>query len=157
MPWSWWREIWAFGVDLGVEAAWTFVALWTTRGLLLWVFTKPVERGEEEIEVQRRLLQREGFDFVNRHHLGQDRGEERLALGGAVDRLPQVGPEGSDAESDGPPPLVSDSEDSAASDLRASRRLWTNYAGEASDSSSGGTPRGDTFGFNQEAAEFLSN
>jgi hypothetical protein len=109
-----WREIWAFGVDLVVEAAWTFVALWTTRGLLLWVFTKPAERGEEEIEVER--------------------GEE----------------EESNAER-------SDSEDSAVADLRASRSLWTNYADEASDSSSGGTPHGDTFGFNQEGAEFLSN
>jgi len=42
-------------------------------------------------------------------------------------------------------------------DLRASRSRWTNYVDEASDSSSGGTPHGDTFGFNQEAAEFLSN
>jgi hypothetical protein len=63
MPWSWWSEIWAFGVDLGVEAFWTFVALWTARGLLLWVFTEPVGREEEEIGEQRRLLQREGFDF----------------------------------------------------------------------------------------------
>ena len=100
-----WREIWAFGVDLVVEAAWTFVALWTARGLLLWVFTKPAERGEEE-----------------------ESNAER-----------------------------SDSEDSAVADLRASRSLWTNYVDEASDSSSGGTPHGDTFGFNQEAAEFLSN
>ena len=99
-----WREIWTFGVDLVIEAAWTFVALWTTRGILLWVFTKPAEREEEESNAER-----------------------------------------------------SDSEDSAAADLRASRSLWTNYADEASDSSSGGTPHGDTFGFNQEAAEFLSN
>jgi len=109
-----WREIWTFGVDLVIEAAWTFVALWTTRGILLWIFTKPAEREEEEIEVER--------------------GEE----------------EESNAER-------SDSEDSAVADLRASRSRWTNYVDEASDSSSGGTPHGDTFGFTQEAAEFLSN
>ena len=107
MPWSWWREIWAFGVDLGVEAVWTCVALWTARGLLLWVFTEPVGRGEEEIEDQRRLLQREGFDFVHRHYLRQDRGEERLVVGRAVDG--GLVHEGSDTESDGPPPLISDS------------------------------------------------
>ena len=120
MPWSWLRDIWAFGADLGVEAAWTFVALWTARGLLLWVFTEPVGRGEEEIEDQRRLLQREGFDFVHRHYLGHDRGEERLVVGGAVDG--GLVHEGSDTESDGPPPLISDSseEEEVARAVRAS-------------------------------------
>jgi hypothetical protein len=118
MPWSWLRDIWAFGADLGVEAAWTFVALWTARGLLLWVFTEPAPAPAPAPAAP-----------VNRHHLGQDRGEERLALGGAVDRLPRVGPEGSDAESDGPPPPASDSEASDSS----SGGFWTNYVGEAAE------------------------
>ena len=107
MPWSWWSEIWAFGLDLGVEAVWTFVAIWAAWGLLGWVFTEPVGRGEEEIGEQRRLLQREGFDCVHQRSLGRDRGEERAVGGRAVDGV--VVHEGSDTESDGPPPLVSDS------------------------------------------------